>query len=181
MDYMLLHQKHPLQLFLLEHLCNYMLHFYHFLHILLQKYLDMLFLLLLLFQKFYFFRREPFTIIFWPTFSKMSVFRFDISVLQIMLSPTPLRWLDYSISRKNCQKIFVCVLCCFFLIFSLFRSSFLFLLHLCYIYITCILHLFFILIILLSSFHLSLLLLHLFFHLLILLLYHLCLHIYISL
>lgn len=140
MGYMPLHQRHLLQLFLLEHLYNYTLHFYHFLHILLQKYLDMLFLLLLLFQKFYFFRSEPFTIIFWPTFSKMSVFRFDISVLQIMLSPTPLRWLDYSIFCIFCQKIFVCVHCRFLLIFSFFRRYFLFLLLLCYSCVTFILH-----------------------------------------
>ena len=140
MGYMPLHQRHLLQLFLLEHLYNYMLHFYHFLHILLQKYLDMLFLLLLLFQKFYFFRSEPFTIIFWPTFSKMSVFRFDISVLQIMLSPTPLRWLDYSIFCIFCQKIFVCRYCLFFSIYSFFWDYFLLLLLLHYGYITKILH-----------------------------------------
>lgn len=92
----------------------------------------MLFLLLLLSQKFYFFRREPFTIIFWPTFSKMSVFRFDISVLQIMLSPTPLRWLDYSIFRRKCQKIFVCVFSCLCSIWACFTLIF----HKCYIYIT---------------------------------------------
>ena len=136
MGYMPLHQRHLLQLFLLEHLYNYMLHFYHFLHILLQKYLDMLFLLLLLFQKFYFFRSEPFTIIFWPTFSKMSVFRFDISVLQIMLSPTPLRWLYYSIFYNFCQKTFICIYCLFFFVFSFFRDYFLFLLLLYYSYIT---------------------------------------------
>jgi len=140
MGYMPLHQRHLLQLFLLEHLYNYMLHFYHFLHILLQKYLDMLFLLLLLFQKFYFFRSEPFTIIFWPTFSKMSVFRFDISVLQIMLSPTPLRWLDYSIFYRFCQKMFVCIHCLFFFIYGFFRDYFLCLLLLYYSYITKILH-----------------------------------------
>jgi len=66
----------------------------------------------------------------------MSVFRFDISVLQIMLSPTPLRWLDYSIFCKNCQKIFVCLFSCLFYIFCNVQAMFLlnitFLLHLCY-------------------------------------------------
>ena len=87
-----------------------MLHFYYSPHILLQKYLDMLFLWQLLFQRLYFFRSEPFTIIFCPTFSKMSVLRFAISDLQIISSPTPLRWLNYSIFNTNCQKMFVCVI-----------------------------------------------------------------------
>ena len=53
--------------------------------------------------------KDPFTIIFCPTFSKMSVFKFAISVLQIILPPTPSRWLDYSIFRQNCQNLFISV------------------------------------------------------------------------
>lgn len=68
------------------------------------------FLLLLLFQKFYFFLKNLLLLSFESTFSKMSVLRFDISVLQIILSPTPLRWVDYSILGTFCQKtLFLCL------------------------------------------------------------------------
>ena len=137
MDYMNLHQKLQLLQFLLKHLCNYMLHFYYFPRILLQKYLDMLFLLLLLFQRLYSYRKDPFTIIFCPTFSKISVFRFAISVLQIMLSPTPLRQFDYSIFDVICQKMYVIVKSLYFSIFNALISLFVFF----YIFITYILHL----------------------------------------
>ena len=116
------HQKLLLLLFWLKHLYNYTSHFYYFPRISQQKYLDTLFSIVASFSKALLLPKDPFTIIFCPTFSKISVFRFAISVLQIILSPTPLRWLDYSIFKRKLSKkcLFLANLC--ILYFSIFSS-----------------------------------------------------------
>ena len=114
---MYLHQTLQLQQFLLKHLCNCMLHFYHSLRILLRKYQDKLFLLQLLFQRLYFSLKNLLLLSFVLPYLRYQICYIIFTNHCITYS---LRWLNYSIFHIYCQKSFFIVVQLQFCIFKAF-------------------------------------------------------------